>query len=218
MPVWDAGSCCFLAGFVSLGLRPHSASCKGCNCVDACAVDGVCVRRTPEPSGAHGQGPGRARGLPLLRQCRALWPGGSRRVHQHCPTRRALTLPNLPSQASSSISRQLCRWPASPGRRGSHRLGGEGTGRAVLRAEAATMSRNGKLKSCLWNFLLSHKLAWVKGQMARCCCQTSGCFPCPRLRGPRLGRACWMASLCVLCSGRAWDAFEIRIFYSMIKF
>lgn len=134
MPVWDAGSCCCLAGFVSLGLRPHSASCKGCNCVDACAVDGVCVRRTPEPSGAHGQGPGRARGLPLLRQCRALWPGGSRRVHQHCPTRRALTLPNLPSQASSSISCQLCRWPASPGRRGSHRRGGEGTGRVESRS------------------------------------------------------------------------------------
>lgn len=140
-------------------------------------------------------------------------------MHQHGPTRRALTLPNLPSQASSSISCQLCRWPASPGRRGSHRR--RGRDGAVLRAEAATMSRNGKLKSCLWNFLLSHKLAWVKGQMARCCCQTSGCFPCfpcPRLRGPRLGRACWMASLCVLCSGRAWDAFEIRIFYSMIKF
>lgn len=144
-------------------------------------------------------------GPAALAVCISIVPRGVR-------SRSRTSLPRpAPASHVSSVDGQL-----APGDVGA--TASAGKGRAVLRAEAATMSRNGKLKSCLWNFLLSHKLAWVKGQMARCCCQTSGCFPRPRLRGPRLGRACWMASLCVLCSGRAWDAFEIRIFYSMIKF
>lgn len=80
-------------------------------CMDTCAVDGVCVRKTPEPAEGHRQASGRAGGLPLLCEHHAQWPGGSRHLCQCRPTWRALTLLNLHSQACSSISCQLCRWP-----------------------------------------------------------------------------------------------------------
>ena len=47
------------------------------------------------------------------------------------------------------------------------------------RADAPTMSCPGKSSSWIWNFLLSHRGAWVRGQAVRCCSHASGILRMP---------------------------------------
>ena len=57
-------------------------------------------------------------------------------------------------------------------------------------AEAPTVSFPGNLQSCLWNFLPSHRMAWVRGQIVRCCCHTSGILGLLRGFMDRAHRTC----------------------------